>query len=731
MTKSILKNTVFSATTLIAMNALVPTAHAQTSNNEDDTPVETGHIDLDEIVVTASPFSRPLGQVIAGVTILEGEDLQERLESSIGETLRNEPGVSSTFFGPGASRPIIRGLGGDRVRVLEDGIGTFDAAQTSPDHAVPVEPALAQKLEVFRGAASLLYGSSAAGGVVNTDTGKIPSSLPEGGFDGAVRYSHSTVNNADEIAVGTNIALGQIVLHGEYFNRDADDYEISGLNGSDQLIDALAAAAAADGEDFDPDERFTDGIVENSDLETDGGSGGLSFIFDRGFIGASFSILNSNYGVPAGILTEEDLEEGEEGEEGEEEEGEEEGIRIDLKQTRYDIKGELELGGVFEKAKLRLGYGDYRHFELEGDEIGTLFENDEFEGRLELVTNPIENFGGEIRGAYGVQFRIRDFAAFGAEAFVPPSDQNQFGIFALHEFRKGNAIVDLALRYESVSNETDTFIDDEDATPFAVDNDFDLFSVSGGVGFNVSENVFIGANGFRTERAPSLEESLSFGPHLATQSFEVGDPTLGEETATGIEGTIRGEFGPFTTVLNGFYTNYDDFIFERETGGILDGLPVFAFVAEDASFRGLEAQIDLDLGSIDAGSIGAVSFAGHGQVDYVRATLSDAIDENVPRIPPLSSLVGLSASNTFFSLRAELDYTSGQDQIAPFELATDDFLFVNAFLTLRPFGKRHNIAFDIRARNLGDSEGRVHASFLKDTTPLPGRDIRFVARAAF
>ncbi len=227
---SILSSTCAVALCVFSQLQAQPHAMAQSIDQEDNNDLETEHIDLDEIVVTSSPFSRPLGQTISGVSVLDGEALQERLENSIGETLRSEPGVSSTFFGAGASRPIIRGLGGDRVRVLEDGIGTFDAAQTSPDHAVPIEPALAEKLEVFRGAASLLYGSSAAGGVVNTDTGKIPSKLPEGGIDGAIRYSHSTVNNADEIAVGANVGLGQLVLHGEYFNRDATSLQISMLD---------------------------------------------------------------------------------------------------------------------------------------------------------------------------------------------------------------------------------------------------------------------------------------------------------------------------------------------------------------------------------------------------------------------------------------------------------------------------------------------------------------------
>ena len=707
-------------------------AHAQENG---DVPVESQHVDLDQIIVTGSPIGRRLGETLSGTTVLTGEELAEELGSSLGETLRNQPGITSSFFGAGASRPIIRGLGGDRVRVLEDGIGSFDAAQTSPDHAVPIEPALAERIEIFRGPSSLLYGSSASGGVVNTVTGKIPEAAPEDGFDGAVRYGYSTAANANETAAGFNAAAGNFVLHGEGFYRDAGNYEIDGLNGSQVLIDALEAAAAEQGETFDPDERFEDGFVPNSDLETYGGAGGFSYLFDNGsydgFFGASFSILDSNYGLPEGILTAEDLEgEEEEGEEGEEE-GEEAGIRIDLEILRYDVKGEINGDlGPFEKLRLRAGYGDYRHFELEGDEIGTAFENDEVEGRLELVGKPFNFASGEVRTAVGVQGRYRDFSAVGAEAFVPPSEQTQIGVFGLSELRRGNLLFDLAARYEYVENETGSFIDDEDAIPVAVSNTFDAISVSGGVGWQATENVFLGLSAFRTERAPSLEEQFSFGPHLATQSFEVGDAELGEETARGVELTLRGEAGPFTAVINGFYTNYDDFIFEQETGGILDGLPVFAFVAADTEFRGFEIEVDADLATIDT-FVGPMRLAARGQADYVRATSSGLLDQDQPRIPPLSTLFGLSATSDLVSLKGEVEYVTAQDNIAAFELPTDSYVFVNAFIAVRPFEANRGITFEVRARNLNDAEGRVHSSFLKDTTPLPGRDIRFAVRAAF
>ncbi|MGF1607141.1 MAG: TonB-dependent receptor [Rhodothalassiaceae bacterium] len=718
--------------------ALCGAATAQDRSDRDRlSELEAEHIALEEIVVTASPIARSVGQSITATTVLDKEELSERVANSIGETLRLQPGISATAFGAGASRPIIRGVGGDRIRVLQDGVGSFDAAQTSPDHAVPIEPALAQRIEVFRGPASLLYGSSAAGGVVNVITGRIPQAIPEDGVDLALRYSHSTVDNGDELAGGANVAIGNLVLHGEAFWRNADDYEIPGLTASDFLVDALAAEAAANGESFDADEEFESGFVPNSDVRTNGGSGGLSWVFDggdvEGFLGFSVSVLNTNYGVPEGILTEEDLEEEEEEGEGEEEEEEgEEGIRIDLEQVRYDLEGEIRGDlGFLQAVKLRVGYGDYRHVELEGAEVGTLFENDEVEGRLEFVAQETALFGGTLRTAFGGQGRFRDFAAVGAEAFVPPSEQIQVGAFVIQELTLGRWLFDLGARYEFVDNSTDTFIEEEDGTPIAVDNDFDVFSISGGLGYLLTDKIFIGANGFRTERAPSLEEQFSFGPHLATQSFEIGDPDLAEEVARGVEVTVRGEFGPVTALLNGFYTNYDGFIFESETGAILDGLPVFQFTAADTEFRGFEAEVDVDLGVWEAPRIGPMKFAAHGQADHVRATSSGLDDPDQPRIPPISTLLGLSGTNEYVSLRGEVEFTTSQFNTAPFELPTDSFVFLNLFLTVRPFGDDLDLALDLRARNLNDDEGRVHASFLKDTTPLPGRDIRLSVRFGF
>ena len=662
-------------------------------------------VKADEIVVTASPLNRPENQTIIGVSVISGEELQNRLENSIGETLRREPGISSTFFGPGASRPIIRGLGGDRISVLDGGIGSIDASATSPDHAVSVEPAMAQKIEIVRGAATLLYGSSAAGGVVNVFSGRIPNETPEGGVDGAIRIGKSTVDDGVETAGGFDINLGKagtgnFVFHGEGYFRDADDYDIPGFAESQALRDSEPPPLPGE-----PEEEEVFGTVENSALQTKGGSVGLSYVFDNGFFGVSATGLDTNYGVPGGH----EEEGGEEEEEG--------GVTIDLRQRRLDFDSEVNGDFLlFQRAKLRVGFADYEHAEVEpSGEVGTLFTNEGVEGRFELVDKPVARGGGGLNGALGFQWRLRDYSAVGEEAFVPPTETSQYGVFALKELSLGALRFELGGRYENTHH---------DAPGLAITRDFDAFSVSGGVGVTPAEGFFLGVTGFRTERAPAIEELFSNGPHLATGAFEVGDADLGIETARGVEATAKFGNNRFSVALNGFYTSYRDFIFETETGLEEDGLPVFQFVAADATFKGFELVTEAELFEWRG-----LDFHADASVDYVRATV-DAANENLPRIPPLSGLFGVEASSDLFDVRFEAEYAAEQNRIADFELPTEDYLMLHAFLTVRPIPGQ-GLAIRVAAQNLNDEEARNHASFLKDVAPLPGRNVRVSLTGTF
>lgn len=691
------KTTLFSGATALAVCASMP-ALAQDDDHE--------HSD-DEIIVTGSPIAHPEHESIIGSSVLTEDELAARGESSIGELLRREPGVTSTFFGPAASRPVIRGLGGDRISVLDAGIGSIDASAVSDDHAVAVEPATAERVEIIRGAATLYYGSSAAGGVVNVFDGRIPDSVPEGGVDGGLRTSLANVDDSVEAAGGFDLDLGAIgganfVFHGDGFYRNTDDYSIPGIAESA----VLRAMEEAEGvEEHEEDEAF--GVVENSDLETKGGSVGGSLVFDDGFFGVSARTMRSNYGVPGAHHHE-----GEEGEE-EEEEGEEETVRIGLEQDRLDLMGEMNGGFlIFETAKIRFGYADYVHRELEGDEIGTTFNNEGYEGRIELIEKPV----GRFYGASGFQFKHRDFEAIGEEAFTPPNVTDQFGVFTVREYETGRWHLQLAGRYEHTKTEADSL---------SLERSFDAFSVSGGVGFEPNESLFFGLNVMRTERAPAPEELFSNGPHLATNAFEVGDPMLGKETALGVEATTHAELGPVSLTVNGFYTDYDDFVALIPNGMEEDGLPVFEFVAREATFKGFETEAEAMLFTL-----GAFDVEARAQLDYVRAKFKDG-GGDVPRIPPLRSILGLEATSPHLDLRGEVELAADQDKIAASELPTDGYTLVNLAATWRPGGEDHGFSVQLRADNVTDEDARLHTSFLKDVAPLPGRNFKVTVRGVF
>ena len=662
-----------------------------------------GHDD-DEIIVTGSPIAHPEHESIIAASVLTEEELAKRGEASLGELLRREPGVSSTFFGPAASRPIIRGLGGDRVSVLDSGIGSIDASSVSDDHAVAVEPATAERIEIVRGAATLYYGSSAAGGVINVFDGRIPSKVPEGGIDGGLRTSLGSVDDSVEAAGGFDIHAGKLgdvdlVLHADGFFRETDDYDVPGFAESATLR-ALEEEEGGEGEE---EEVF--GVVENSDIETKGGSLGGSLVFENGFIGISGKVMRSNYGVPGAHH--------EEGEEEGAEEEEEETVRIDLEQERFDLMGEFNGDFlIFETTKIRVGYADYIHQELEGAEIGTTFKNEGYEGRIELLEKEFGNF----RGASGFQFRHRDFEAIGDEAFTPPNITNQIGIFTVREYESGNFHIQVAGRYEHT---------DMEARSVSLERQFDTVSVSAGLGVEPSENLFFGVNLLRTERAPSPEELFSDGPHLATNAFEIGDPTLGKETAMGVETSLHGEFGPVSLTVNGFYTDYDDFVALIPNGEEEDGLPVFEFIANDTTFKGFEALAEADLFSV-----GGFDVAGSAQLDFVRARFKGDAG-NVPRIPPLRGILGLEATSSNLDVGAEVELADEQTNIAAFELPTDGYALVNLAATWRPGGENHGLSVQLRADNITDEEARLHTSFLKDVAPLPGRNFKVTLRGVF
>ncbi len=640
---------------------------------------------LDEIVVTISGHEKSRFDVIHGTNVLDGDDLRRQLEAGIGDTLSRQTGVSSTGFAPGASRPVIRGLGGPRVRVLQNGVGTVDASTTSEDHAVASEPLLAERIEVLRGAGTLRYGSSAVGGVVNVIDGRVPSRVPENGMEAVVEGGYGSAADERRAAGAANAAVplgpGHLVIHGDGFIRRTHDLEVPG------------------------------GRVENSAVESHGGSGGLSFVGDDGFLGVSFSRGETVYGVPLG---EEEDEEGhhEEEEHGDEEHGHE-NVQIDGRQNRFDLASELRRDfGPFAAVAGRAVWADYQHTELEGGERGTVFENRGLEGRLELIQQPF----GALDGVVGFQFLTRDFEAIGEEAFVPQTDTLQWGLFAVEELHLDPFTIEGGLRLERT---------EYDPSRGFGDASFTGVSASLGAAWEPTEEWILGASLSRTERAPSVEELFSDGPHLATGGFEIGDADLDEEVAWSLELTTRRRLGRLTGGLNLFYTRFEDFIFQQEAGGIEDGLPIRLYVQRDAMFHGAELDIAYELFETDAWT-GILDLGA----DYVRGREHNGSD--LPRIPPIRVRVGAEARSTWVDGRIEVLWVDDQSRVADGEAPTDDHTLLNASLSFRPMPeKRPDLSILLQGRNLTDEKARNHVSFLKDQLPLAGRDVRVSVRLAF
>ncbi len=648
----------------------------------EERPDTTPAVTLEPITVTASPLGQEELHIAQPVRVLRGEELRRRQGLTLGETLSRELGVTASDFGVGSSRPVIRGLGGSRVRVLEGGIGSLDVSNLSPDHAVSIDPLQADQIEILKGPATLLYGSGAIGGVVNVVNRRIPTELftrPEGVLN--FRYDAAT----GEFSGGGRVEAGyqNVAAHIDGLRRSTSGYDIPGFGS------------------LNPPPEETSGTLRNSDLDTENIAGGASYVGDRGYLGFSVAHFATNYGIPGS--------------------GAEAGARIDLDQLRYDISGELKnpVPG-FSKAKFKLGHNDYQHQESEGTgEVATTFLNDAYEGRIELTHNPFM----EWRGVVGVQVQHQDFVASGAEALTPPVLAKSIGVFAVEE---RDWHFELGGRFENT---------DYDADEGQPDVDHQLYSLSAGTIWNFHKGYAASFNFTRAERAPSIEEHYNNGPHLATRSFERGSADLGKETANNFDLSLRKTSGPWTWRVNLFANHIEDFIYTRnvdENGdGVADrvnaegepvaagedGLQVLDFVQGDALFLGTEVETRLRLlqskvyGNLDA----RVFF------DYVSGRLTQG--EDLPRITPPRFGGSLDYENGPWRSSFEVQRVENQNQTAPLETPTDGYTLVDLGVGYTLKSKPADLNIAVRGTNLLNEDIRRHTSFIKDIAPLPGRSV--------
>ncbi len=653
----------------------------------------------DEIVVTA-PLEGSQIESLQGAIVLRREDLLETLNGGLGETLERTPGVSSTFYGAGASRPIIRGLGEDRVRVLQNGVGAIDAASASPDHAVTSDGLEADRIEVLRGAAALAYGGNAIGGVINVLDQSIPTRVPAGGRTLAAFGALTSGNEGREGALAATLGEGPFVLRLDASARETGDYEIPGFTNSDGT--------------------GTEGVAPNSFTSLTSYGVGASRVGQRGFAGLAVQRHETEYGLPP-------------------ENAGEAGGRIELEQTRIETRGELRARlGPFDHFDWGAQRSDYTHTEFEADGApGTTFSNEGYEARVEAHNRGLAD---RLRGAIGAQVSDVDFRADGEESFIAPTGTRDWGLFAVQRYDLGWGGLEGGARYEAreVANEA-----------LGV-REFDAASVSLGGFWRPAENWFVGVTAARTERAPTAVELFAEGPHLATAAYEQGDTSLDVETARSLELSARYGTAAVSFEANVYRVDFDDYIALSPTGLVfyddedmgIDGivgdgdpilgslgpdamvLPVFAFGARDARFEGGEVSLE---GRLFA--LGAWTVRADAAVDWVRATFDAG--GNVPRIPPRSVTLGLNAESEALTLRVEGVDTAAQNDVAFGETATAGSTVLNARATWRPFGRERAISLMLDGRNLTDEDVRVHSSFLKDVLPRPGRSLRLALAAQF
>ncbi|MDI6623782.1 MAG: TonB-dependent receptor [Brevundimonas sp.] len=644
------------------------------------TPPQEREIVVEDVIVTGAPFGVTDRASLLAVAVLDEEDLAVAPAATLGDMVNGLPGVRSTNFAPGASRPVIRGLSGPRVQVLTNGLGMIDASSVSPDHQVAVDPAEARRIEIVRGPSTLVFGGSAIGGVVNIIDDRIPSERPEG-VEGRLSAQYSTVDDGSSFGAGLKAAAGPLVFTLDGFTRDSSDYDVPVFPESQALLDEEGETAG--------DER----TLGNTFVELDQYGAGVSWVGSRGHVGVSVKHVDTTYGVPGHAHEPDPLDP----------DAEEEVVSIGLEQTRYDLRGELDFeSGPFSAVRLSAGWADYAHTEFEGDAVGTQFFSDGAEGRFELIQRERNGWQGVI----GAQLLDRTFDAIGDEAYVPRTGIKEQGLYTVQRFDRGGLGFEGGLRFDQRSLES-----------VAGERDFSNVSASAGLFFRPTAAWFLGFSVARNERAPSEVELFAEGPHVATGAFEVGDIDLDSEVATSVEATLHFAQGPFEADLHAYSARYDGFIDLRPTGAddVGSGLPVFEYVQTDAEFRGLEAEADYRLWESGQRSLTLTAAA-----DWVRATTDLG---PAARIPPWSVTTGLEWASRLFDVGLEMRHVGEQDRTAAFELPTDSYTLVSLKGAIRPFADR-NVTVFAEASNLTDAEAREHASFQKDIAPLPGRSLR-------
>ncbi|HRD75465.1 MAG TPA: TonB-dependent receptor [Hyphomicrobiaceae bacterium] len=640
------------------------------------------------------------------VTVILDGALAPNPSASLADLLSTTPGVAASTFAPGASRPIIRGLENNRVRIQDNGVASHDVSALSEDHGVPIDPLVGGRVEVIRGPATLRYGSQSIGGVVSAENNRIPTIIPPSGFSLETRGGWTSVNSGRDGGLIVDVGSGNVAIHADAFSRDAGDY------------------------------RTPHGVQPNSSLHADGGSLGGSLIFDKGYFGVAYTRYASLYRIP-GV------------------EAAERALRIDLDQWRLTSKGEWRVeSGAVDRIRFWFGRTEYRHDEISIDpgtgerEIGSTFRNTELEGRIEVQHRPLLMAFGRLTGAVGLQLGDRRLSAAGEGGeLLAPNRTDTAALFIFEELQPTDRLrIQAAARMErarvrgTAALFPDTFLPPPDEPDLEGRNrTFKPRSVSLGILHELPLGIVARVTGQLVERAPDAAELFSKGPHEATQTFEIGNPNLAIERARTLEIGFRRARGDFRFDATAFHTEFDGFIFKRLTGVTCDDdfascgagseLEQLVFGQRDATFQGVEIAAQWDVIPIWRGVLGI-----DGQYDFVRARFEDG--SAVPRIPPHRAGAGVYYKDGRWYARVGFLHAFRQDEIALGETSTSSYSLLNAELsyTIRPSATgpgAREIVIGLRGDNLLDDDVRNHVSFRKDEVLQPGRSIRLFGTLKF
>ena len=708
------------------MKRLVPIAVAVAAAN-----AAAEQLPLEHVLVSV-PLHKKTAETALPVTVLSGDALSRAAASTLGDTLGTTPGLANASFGPGVGQPVIRGQQGARVTVLQNGTSSADASNLSADHAVSVEPLLADSIEILRGPATLLYGGGAIGGVVNVLDNRIPTSLPDEPT-GAVEYRHDSATDMDNVVARFDGSSGNLAIHADALYRDWNDMDIPGY-----------ASTEAEHEDHDEDheeheageEGERKGVLANTGGRTKSLTLGGSYHFDSGFFGLAVNRLENRYGIPAGAHADHEHEDHDEDEHLEDEEhlddeehheedehGHGDGVTLDVEQTRYDaaLHWHEPFAGV-EVFRGFLTYTDYEHSEIEGSgEIGTTYANEAWEGRLELVHDTVANFHGVI----GAQLISGEFSALGEEAFIPVTDNQELGLFLLEDYHSGDWTFELGARYDYAERDPDTYAADS--------NSFNSLSASGSALWDLTPAWQLGLALSLAERAPTTEELYSnveardaeeLVVHAATNAIEIGNAALDTETSRNVDFSIDWQGDGHHVAINLYYNDFRDYIGLMSTGTEVDEVAVYVYDQEDASFWGIELDTDFTLAAIGPGDLRLGLFG-----DLTRGELESGGD--VPRLPPRRLGARLNWVSESWDVWGRVVDAADQNRPGDNEAATEGYTRWDLGVDYRlPVGGGDLVTF-VNFSNVTDEEIRLSTSFLRDIAPEAGRSIEAGIRYSF